>query len=435
MKKNPYYEGGDLDEENGRRYTSSRYTETKYTGRKGQAEEVGRKMNRRIRTGEADGRYAGTSGNGQPDESEADWYASDEDEEDVRDRDYDEYDTRDMPEDEDRSRRSSGSGRPPRKRARKRHHPVRNILWILLILILVLAGMFLNVARKFNHIDTEVSKNRGSLGKQINILLIGQDAREGQEQQRSDSMILLTVNQTNQTVILTSFMRDMYVEIPGYGSNRINAAYAYGGIDLLDQTIEQDFGVEIDGNAMVDLQGFLEAMTAVGDLKIDLTADEAAYMNANPALGTDTDDNDPAQQPVWNLTEGENSLNAQQILCYSRMRHVGNSDWDRTKRQRNVIMAAVNKVKHGHLIGGYRMASRAAGYITTDTSTWQMLGIAFSILRNKDMQSYQIPVDGTYQSTYVDGMAVLVPDMDQQRKYLQEYMSGEYQKNSTGTEE
>lgn len=96
------------------------------------------------------------------------------------------------------------------------------------------------------------------------ILLIGQDKREGQSRQRSDSMILATLDKDQKTISLTSFMRDLYVAIPGYSSTRINAAYAYGGMDLLDETLTQNFGVEIDGNVEVDFEVFQVLVDKVG---------------------------------------------------------------------------------------------------------------------------------------------------------------------------
>src|SRR5665647_428567 len=86
----------------------------------------------------------------------------------------------------------------------------------------------------------------------INILLIGQDRRPGEQRARSDSMMIATINKKNNTVSITSLMRDMYVQIPGYSDNRINAAYAFGGMELLDATIEKNFLVHIDGNIEVD---------------------------------------------------------------------------------------------------------------------------------------------------------------------------------------
>ena len=239
-------------------------------------------------------------------------------------------------------------------------------------------------------------------GDQINVLLVGEDAREGEEGQRTDAMILCTINKKNGTVVLTSFMRDMYVDIPGYGGNRINAAYAYGGIDLLDQTIEENFGITIDGNALVDLSSFLESMTAVGDIDMNLTAEEAQYMNENPQAGTATDISDE----VWDLHEGMNSLTPAQALCYARMRYVGNSDWERTDRQRRLIMDCIDKVKHGHPISGIKMANGVAPCISTDLSKSGFLKMGWAFLKGGNMQSYRLPVDGYYYDDYIDGMAV-----------------------------
>lgn len=110
------------------------------------------------------------------------------------------------------------------------------------------------------------------------ILLIGQDKREGESRQRSDSMILATLDKDQGTVSLTSFMRDLYVAIPGYSTTRINAAYAYGGMDLLDETLEENFGVKIDGNVEVDFEVFQVLVDKVGGIDLELTQAEADYI-------------------------------------------------------------------------------------------------------------------------------------------------------------
>ncbi len=309
-----------------------------------------------------------------------------------------------------------------KKQKKKKHRLLKTLIALLLILILTFAAAIWNITRRFDHIDTEVSKRVSSMkGGVVNVLLIGQDARDGQSGQRSDSMILISINTVKNSVAMTSIMRDTYVQIPGQGGNRINAAYAFGGIDLLDKTIEENFGVTIDGNAMVDFDGFLEAMTAVGNLEMDLTADEAAYMNANPGFGSNND----ASDEVWNLTAGRNTLTPSQLLAYSRIRHVGNSDWDRTERQRKVISGAVSKVKHGHFISGYNLATKAAPSITTDIKTWGMLRVAFGIMTGGEMKSHIIPVEGTYYGDSINGMSVLVPDIEKNKEYLQRYINGE----------
>ena len=321
-----------------------------------------------------------------------------------------------------------------KNKKKKKKSPVkrffRNLIIILLVLLLAFGAAVWNVTRKFNKMDTEVGSRASSMKhKTVNILLIGQDARDGQEGQRSDSMIIVSINQKENTACLISIMRDTYVDIPGYGGNRINAAYAYGGIDLLDQTIEQNFDITIDGNMMVDFNGFLDAMSAIGSLKMDLTAEEAQYMNENPALGSNNDESDEE----WSLTEGENKLTPSQILCYSRMRYVGNSDWDRTERQRKVISGVVSQVKHGHFIKGYKVANEAAPSITTDLGNWGMMRMASGLMTSGDMDSYIIPAEGTYYADNVNGMAVLVPDLEANKKLIKDYMEGNVE--STESEE
>ncbi len=326
---------------------------------------------------------------------------------------------------EKRIRRKAGRGR--------KKHPVRNFFVAILVIILILGlvgGLMIHsVVSKFDTLETEVSKRPDSMtGNIVNILLVGQDAREGQGGQRSDSMIVCSINKTKRTVTLISIMRDTYVQIPGYGGNRINAAFAFGGYDLLDKTIEENFGITIDGNAEVDFEGFLEAMTAIGDLDIELTQEEADYMNTNQGLGYADDGASGVDE--WHLTAGMNRLNPHQVLAYSRMRYVGHSDWDRTARQRNVISAAMSKVKHGHLIGGYRMANAAAPSIATDVKTSGMMGCALPVLLSSDTKSYIIPADGAYSAQTVNGMAVLVPDLEKNKELIQQYINGTYEEDA-----
>ena len=109
-------------------------------------------------------------------------------------------------------------------------------------------------------------------GDMINIMLIGQDRRPGEERARSDSMILVTLNKEKGTIQLTSFMRDLYVQIPGYMDNRLNAAYRYGGTDLMNETFKVNFGLEIDGNVMVDFDEFTEIIKIMGGVTLDISA-------------------------------------------------------------------------------------------------------------------------------------------------------------------
>ena len=256
-----------------------------------------------------------------------------------------------------------------------------------------------------------------------NILLIGQDAREGEGRQRSDTMIICSINTQNDSMTLASLMRDMYVPIPGYSSNRINAAYAFGGMELLDEVVEQDFGIPIDGNVEVNFQGFVDAIDAIGGVEIELTEEEANYLNG----GGWEDQGENGNDGTWDLKEGVNKLNPAQALAFSRIRHVGNSDYERTDRQRRVIMAAFSKISSGSTAQLLSIADSILPYITTDLSNKELLSYVktLSVAGITDMDSYRIPVDGTFSSQNISGMAVLVPDLAANSQYLQEYIYGE----------
>ena len=257
-----------------------------------------------------------------------------------------------------------------------------------------------------------------------NILLIGSDRRSTQEErQRSDTMILCSINGKTGEITLTSLMRDMYVPIPDYGYNKLNAAYAFGDVALLDETIQEDFGINIDGNVLVDFDSFLQTLTSVGNIDIELTAEEAQYLNSG---AWEDQGEGSGNDGSWNLQGGMNSLTPAQALAYCRIRYVGNSDWERTERQRRVVMAAITKIKHSNPITQYRVLSGVLEHVTTDMTRGSLIGTFFRgiLAARGDMKTYLIPVEGTYYADYVDGMSVLVPDLEQNSAYLKEYIYG-----------
>lgn len=255
----------------------------------------------------------------------------------------------------------------------------------------------------------------------INILLIGQDGREGQGRQRSDVMMLCTINKPMKTLTITSFMRDMYVQIPGYQDNRINVPYVLGGMELLDQTLETNFGVRVDGNVEVDFYGFIDIINLMGGVEMELTAAEARYMNLNVSW----DVNDGSSKN-WNLTAGVNHLTGSQALSYARMRYVGNGDYERTARQRRVLSALVEKAKELSISELNLLLKYALPMITTDMETSQIMNYAlelFPLLPQLTITTNRIPVDGGYQDTYIREMAVLLPDLAANREALKEFMT------------
>jgi LCP family protein required for cell wall assembly len=231
-------------------------------------------------------------------------------------------------------------------------------------------------------------------------------------------MILCTLNPDTHEVVLTSFMRDMYVSIPGHKTNRINNAFSRGGVELLEQTIEENFDVHIDGYASIDFAGFIEAVAALGPMKMELTEEEAEYMNTHTEYGW------ADEGTVWHLKPGWNTLDQWQFLCYARMRHVGNSDWERTERQRKVLTTCYQQVKNSSVPKLLSLLDTVAPYITTDIRGADLISYAYMMAKDvSNIESNRIPADGTFEIKNINGMQVLVPDLEQNKAILQEYIS------------
>ncbi len=243
----------------------------------------------------------------------------------------------------------------------------------------------------------------------VNLLLIGQDARPGETRARSDSMIVCSINKETKKITLCSLMRDMLVPIPGYGYSRINHSYAWGGMKLLDQVLEEDFGLIIDGNVEVNFDGFVDVMDRIGPLEIELKEYELWYMND----GT-----------YWGLKEGNNMLNGEQLLRYARMRYAGKADWERTDRQRYVLSAAFNKMKDLSVSELMKLADTILPYLSTDLTNSEILEYIYLVASNRMTigETFRFPLEGTYSAEIVYGMDVLVPNLEENSKALQEYL-------------
>lgn len=228
----------------------------------------------------------------------------------------------------------------------------------------------------------------------VNILLIGQDRAPGEGRQRSDSMILVSINKSNNTITLTSFMRDQYVQIPGYKPNKLNNAFAYGGMNLLKKTLELNFGVKIDGMVEVDFSGFENIIDLLGGVDVTLTKKEAKYLNDLHEAGL-------LDSPV---TEGPFHLNAKQALVYVGVREI-DTDYHRAGRQREVIMGLIEAYKDLPFDQMLALMDEILPLITTDLSNARILGYAvefFPMLSSAKVQTLRIPVDGTFVGGLVE---------------------------------
>lgn len=164
-----------------------------------------------------------------------------------------------------------------------------------------------------------------------NVLLVGIDYGDKKNGEfsnylnRSDSMILLSINKKDNVINMVSLSRAAYVSIPGHGNRRLNAAHAYGGAKLLIETIEKNYKIRIDKYVTINFDGFQSVVDTLGGVPITLTAQEARYVLGKSQAGTYT-------------------LDGEDAMAYVRLRSI-DSDRKRTGRQRNMLNAMATKLR------------------------------------------------------------------------------------------
>lgn len=265
----------------------------------------------------------------------------------------------------------------------------------------------------------------------LNILLIGEDIRDTAEISRgnTDVMMMISVNTRDKTITMTSFMRDIYLYLPDAGySNRLNAAYSYGGANSLKNTLEKYFGVTIDKYVIVNFYSFIDIVNAVGGLELDVTDEEAQGMKApmgeqNKYLGN-------AKGTDYLSSGGKGlKLNGNQSLAYARLRYVGAGDYERTQRQRRVITEMINKSKKLSLSKLDSLITKVLKEenVKSDLETGDVASLLLSAFEymDYDIQEIRVPADNTFTEERINGMDVLSVDFTMNTKIIQETIYGE----------
>ena len=255
-----------------------------------------------------------------------------------------------------------------------------------------------------------------------NILLIGCDKANGGSS-RSDSIMIASVNKQTGKITICSILRDTHLYIPGEREAKVNSAYAWGGANLLIQTIEHNFGIRIDDYATVNFEMFTALVDGLGGVDVEVTEDEADYINNRHRYGR--------EKKPDTFESGESvHLNGYQALWYSRIRKL-DSDFMRTQRQRKVISAIASKVKRQiNPIGVFGLISTAkevAPYIETTLSVSDFWNLVFALSTcftksgaNTDemLVSQKIPFDDTWwYSSQWDGSSISI-NLEQNKQML-----------------
>ena len=348
------------------------------------------------------------------------------------------------------------SRKPSSRKKKKKRLAVRNTILMILAVLMALSGTgfiyYYRTIDSLNYSDTgdfdengnytadgrrdpdkyDIDLNGGTVNMRVedgkllndpmvlNVMLFGADKNDGTSQ-RSDTMIMLSIDNRHKKLKLTSFMRDLWVYIPDYGYSKLNHSYAYGGPKLAIATIEQNFGVNIDRYAIVDFSSFRSIIDILGGIDLELTAEEIDYINWQCWKNNQVETRN--ELPI---TPGIVHLNGRQALWYARNRGdeeagFSGSDFDRTDRQRKLLRTLVKDMKSASLTDIISIVDQVGPLITTNLKKNEITTLVANSLTylSYDMVEHRIPSDGNYDAAWHYGMATLdVVDWDAERKAL-----------------
>ncbi|MGV7116378.1 LCP family protein [Paenibacillus kyungheensis] len=248
----------------------------------------------------------------------------------------------------------------------------------------------------------------------VHILLMGTDTRDADSNGRSDSMMVATIDPVTKKAYLMSILRDTYVDIPGHGSSRLNAAYSYGGVELAKETVSNLLGIPIDYYVTIDFEGFKTLVDTIGGVEIDVEKD----MNY-------TDGGDQHRYDI-HLTKGLQHLDGTHALQYVRFRHDATSDFTRTERQRKFLTALAAELQSStSIVKLPSILSSIAPYLHTNLSLTDMIKLSsLGLDINLDKtEKLQIPPNHLLQEIKVKGASVIGVDNRKLQEYVQEQLS------------
>ena len=319
----------------------------------------------------------------------------------------------------------------PGGKSKKRRKRLRNLLLVFVCILVVgivywqyqyRSGLSLaGDSMKLNAISTNFEQFEGSEPQmdEMNILLLGSDARDD-ENGRTDSIMIAHYNQTTNDLKLVSIMRDTYVAIPGHGKQKINAAFAFGGPELVRKTIKQNFDIDVQYYATVNISGFSKIMDVLAPDGIEVDVPQRMPYGGGKTL-----------QP------GKQVLHGDELLGYVRFRSDQQNDFGRVERQQEVLSKVKDEAISMHtLLNLPKLLGIAEPYIDTNIDRQTLLTIGKGLLPGKsDMETLRIPIADTYEDKRVEAGSVLSIDFEKNKQALQDFLSSGDEMGSIGVVE
>lgn len=263
-----------------------------------------------------------------------------------------------------------------------------------------------------NNVNEEVYTFEGKKDQYgaTNILLLGSDARAGEEKSRADTIMIAHYNQEKGTYKLTSIMRDIYVSIPGEGKHKINSAFARGGPELMRKTIKENFDIDLQYYAIVDFQGFVQLIDEAFPKGVEINVEKRMEEYIEVPL-------DPGLQ----------RLNGEQMLSFVRFRHDAIGDFGRVQRQQQALQAISEQLSGIQTIPKLpKLIGVVTPYINTNMDTGDILFMAkdYFAKGRENIKTFRIPIDNGYKDERISGEgAVLDIDLEMNREAFHEFLT------------
>lgn len=303
----------------------------------------------------------------------------------------------------------------------KKNKKRKIIILVLVILLLILIGVYGSIVLKFYSgiVDT-VSEDKVDPNAEnvliaekeqkdddvVNVLLVGTDTRDpNSDMGRSDSMMLVSFNKADKKTTAVSFLRDTLVEIDGHGKSRLGHTYAYGGVGLTINTLNKNYGLDIQNYITINFENLVSVIDEIGGVTVYISEEEAEYYKQNG---------------MPDIYAGEVTLTGSQALAHARNRTLG-SDFERTRRQRSVMYGIYRKImQEKDPADLLPLINFCMEQVKTNMSVSEIYALAKDVLSVDDLRLQQaaLPKDGTYDSINYKGMAVLEPDIEANKEYL-----------------
>lgn len=278
------------------------------------------------------------------------------------------------------------------------------LFWVCVAVLAILGAVFIFMASVLNSIDrgdkvidpSVLDAEEGLSASAVNIAVFGVDSREGDTTGRSDAMMIVSIDTKHDKIKAVSLMRDSLVSIEGYGKKKLNSAYALGGPELAIKTINQNFDMNITDYVALNFGQLAGIVDALGGVEVEIS--EAERKNANKYIKEMA--NEEGFEPELIEESGLVTLYGYQAVAYSRIRYVGNADFERTERQREVMRKLAEKALSVNPVNYPMLLQGLLPMVETSLSSGEILSLMGKVILSgkPTFEEGRFPIDGSYKT-------------------------------------